>query len=303
MIIGTHVRTLLTLPVFAIAGLAAACDPQVDPEYQGEALARVQGTVDGAAPQASGTLEVAAMWFASSSTECSGPAEACSVGAGGMDGDFACVEACGEPDTCEVELLDAFVACVEQCGTTVEAEYSIDWELCVDAAVTSNVPVVGQFPAMFDLDLFSPPPDEALLTSSSGGPAVALAWLLVVDDNAPEALSFHDVDESGIPGVLGVSEKHMLMYAAEAVPADSAWGQMLGGAYEPGYHVIDVIGGECWEEPVYPGGGCMVGEECTPIGSETVCELSTLQPSAADLDTEITVTLGAWDDLQFPMPG
>ena len=280
-------------------GLVAACDAQADPAYQGEPLGTLRGAVVGTPTEGAGSPQVAVLWFGSTDqAECAGPEISCEAGAAfGPDTDAACVSACGpspaEGPACDVDALEAYQACVEPCGA--QFDYTNGWDLCANAGIGDEVPVTGEFPSMFKLDLFAPPPDAALLTSSTGGPTAALGWILVVDDDAPDTIDFDNPnpawDETGIPGILGASEVYMLLYAADPIPADSGWGVLLGGAYEPGYHLASVVQGAT--HPLLA--------SCTDPGCPTYSDPDTLQLAPADLDSVVDVTLASFFDIDFPL--
>jgi len=61
----TMTRLGLAVPLFA-ATLAAACDPQADPGYQGEPLATLRGTVVSAVPSPPDDLDAVLVWTVSS---------------------------------------------------------------------------------------------------------------------------------------------------------------------------------------------------------------------------------------------
>ena len=67
--------------------------------------------------------------------------------------------------------------------------------------------------------------------------------------------------------------------------ADSTWGKYLGGAYEPGYHIVNVIEVEQCET--------YEGIEGFPETETMACEYhDEYVPAPDDLDTEIRLDLG-----------
>lgn len=285
----------LLFGALAVAAVAqVACDPQVGPDYKGEPLATLQGDVSGTT--ASTNASVAVLWFsASEELGCSGPGLSCSAGgASGPNEDFSCLDSCALSTglTCDEENLMEWVDCVEACGG--EASYETSWELCADTAIGEMVPVTGQFPTAFQLDLFQPPPANALLPSEDS-PDVAFGFFVAVDPDAgPVELS---ADADGPPeGILGGSDTHVLIYSDGEITADSPWGQILGGAYGPGYHVLDVIDGgkECFGDPQSPGYDPIDACGHNPDG---------LKPAADDLQTEIGLKLGSFGEIDWPAVG
>ena len=270
------------------------CDPQVDPDYQGEPLGTLRGSVTATSQTAQPDADVAVLWFVSTAqAECSGPALACGTALGGNEQtDHECLQACVEPEVCDEQLLAEWVACAEACDGVAEVGYDVSFEFCASGAAGERVAVEGDFPSLFTLDLFGPPPDNALLEGQEGEPAVALGWLVV---GAKEAsLEFDFESEEPPSGILGGSEGHILIYADGPVAADSAWGQLLGGAYSPGYHVVTAVdnGSNCDGDPPAP--GVDPDEECAYY-------LDTLMPSPDGLDTEITLKMGPIEEIDFPV--
>ncbi len=281
-----HAKTsapLLSI-VFALAP-ALACDAQVDNNYSGEPLALIRGSVS-SANQAS-SADVAVLWFSTSSDTCSGPNVGCSGGGGGPADpmSLACVEACGpEPDICNAQMQAPYQACLEQCGWW--AGFSIDWSLCVDGASGERVSVTGEFPAAFTLTLYQPPPADALITDDDGL-RVAYGWFIVADPNV-ETVTFA-VNEPPPSGIIGGTGTHVLVYAADPIPADSNWGQFLGGAYEVGYHIVEVVPGlDCGEVMPQPG------------DPPCISQSDAYKPTPDDLATELSVELTSFESLDWP---
>jgi hypothetical protein len=286
MMLSNPMRPLLLL----LVPLAPfACDPQAGPEYQGEPLATLRGTVLAGEASSGENADVAIAWLTSDDVaNCGGPVLECSFGGGGMDGaEFECFEACGQPLACEEEALQTWTACAEQCGATVTANYSISWELCTSSAVGERVGISGSFPAQFRLDLYGEPPPEAILEDDTGA-RLAFGYLIVLEEGAEFDFT-NEYFEAGAPGLLGLSSTDVLVYAETAVAADSPWGQLIGGAIDPGFHVIDVIDG---------------GKECDDPEDPDTCwhDPDMLVPSPDGVDADITLELGWPSSSGFPHP-
>ncbi len=277
--------------LLACAAIQFACDSQVGADYPGEPLATVHGEVSARDGGNGSAPNVAVLWFSSSEEqECSGPALACGYSVGGdLDSNFECIMACPEPLECAEDQLMAWSDCVSACDGEVEVDFETNWELCVDTAVGEMVDVTGEFPAAFTLDLFQPPPAEAMLAGDDGI-AVALGLFIAADPEAGPVGLQEDPSASPPAGIVGGSEGHMLIYAADPVPAESPWGQMLGGSYAPGYHVLEVIDGG--KECGMPGWG----DECAYYTDELV-------PAPDDLATPIELILGSFDQIEWPAVG
>jgi hypothetical protein len=268
------------------------CDPQVDPDYQGEPLGTLRGSVN-STEQSQQDADVAVLWLVSTdAAECSGPAPSCSAGLGGDDTtDWDCLDACVEPDSCDEELLAQWAACSEACDGVVEVDYSVDFEFCANGAEGERVAVEGDFPSLFTLDLFGPPPANALLAGLDAEPSVAVGFLVVGAKDASLKFDFEADDPP--TGLIGGSEGHLLIYADGPIAADSAWGTLLGGSYSEGYHVVTVIdgGSDCDENPPPPG-----------VDPNEYCGYypDTLMPSPDDLETAITLKIAPFDEIDWP---
>ena len=282
-----NVQPMRHLHLLAIpTALLYACDPQVDPDYQGEPLGTLMGNVVSEDSSTSGA-EVAVLWFtATDDLECEGPVRECSYGFGGMEGSaFECAMACPEPAACEEDALATWESCVSECGRVVTVDSEVSFSLCASAAVGDKVAIEGQFPASFTLDLYDAPPDVALLQSPEGGQPAALGFFVVVEPDA--ALEF---DESNLDDgrIIGGSETHVLLYAEEAIEADSPWGRYLGSGFPAGFHVLQVIDG---------------GKECDLPGGECAYYTDTLVPASDNLETEIVLHLAPFDQVEWPALG
>lgn len=272
----------------------AACEAQADPDYSGEPLATLRGAVSGDAPTQPAV--VGALWFQSTPEyECAGPVVSCSVSTvgGGGDGlpDIWCIDDCHDAhDSCDEENVDTLVTCLSGCGYEAEQVTATPtWSLCASGAVSETVPVTGSFPAQFTLELFAPPPAAALLQSSPTAPRGALALIVAQPADADPVELVFDSDDTW--DLLGGAETQLLFYAADPIPADSDWGQLVGGAVGVGYHVLEVVPPET---------------VCTPIGDdgEEVCSSGqfTLRPSPDGIDAEIDLRLAPLFDLDLPLP-
>jgi len=226
-----------------LAGVIAACDAQVDTGYQGEPLLTLKGQVQSvvvSAPEA----DVGVLWLTSDAANgCSGPQKSgigFASGSYNPDVDVACTDACGrQPEG--AEGLDVWEDCQHACGSDIEVGFIIEYHACVDGAIGQTAPVVGDFPAQFSLDMLQPPPRRAFMPSDTGE-RVALGFFVALAPNAP---SLRVSMQSEPPAwLLGASETHVLVYAADPVKADSSWGAYLGGVALPiGYHLLRVQDG------------------------------------------------------------
>jgi len=166
-----------------------------------------------------------------------------------------------------------------------EMEVSLVWLVTAgdDYAVTEGVPVTGDFPAKFSLDVLSPPTEDSLNDYTYGGmypeeAKVGVAFITVLD---PE-LGMQD------DSMLGIAEQHVLVYVDRDVVPGSWSEEFLGGALSAGFHLMAV---DPWTEE----------EEaaCLELNPEGDCfEFDALSP--VDPETEIPVRLDDPDNLYIP---
>lgn len=140
--------------------------------------------------------------------------------------------------------------------------------------------VETEFPSSFQLELFRPPPRDAMLPVSFDeldspdpqGPRFGLAWITAF----PPGIELAEDDGEEYDGPFGVSEQHVLCY----VEADATlW---IGGEPElsAGFHilqVIDVDDPECLDD-----------------------DFDCLVPTELDLDTPVEIRIGTDEDLDPP---
>lgn len=282
--------TLITRSCLPLAAFAAAlgCDPQTDPDYEGEALAEIRGSVNVGEAEPPADSNVAILWLtANDGDECSGPAAGCGYGVGGGDEvDWDCFSACVEPIECNAEEFAAYETCVEACGAE-SFGFEVTFEPCASGATGAQVPITGEFPASFKLELFDAPPENALLADDNGV-RVAYGLIFAVENGAP--LEFDFEDDNSFDQLIGVAPKHAIVYVEDEVPADSTWSKYLGGTLTEGFHVIEALGGEIECEPSLP-------------ESQDTCAQNptTLQPAPEDLDTNIELEFGPLWKLSMPL--
>ena len=270
---------LLALPLASSLG----CDPQESADYPGEPLVAVRGSVTVSSGSATDS-QAAILWYASENAECSGPELACDFAAGGAsDVDFDCVEACGDP-VCDPDAVDAWLTCANACEG-VQAFANVAFEGCATGAVGERVALsVESFPSDFELALYDTPPPTTLLQGSDDGPRVAMGVLVALDDSAPEVFDFDQ--GTGFNSIVGGVTTHALIYAADPIPADSSWGQYLGGAYDAGYHLVR------YEADV----------QCETFNGVEECYYTTAtrSPETRGFDVDLELEFAPLDDLFLP---
>ncbi len=279
------------LPALALALAAAAtlaCEPMVDPDYSGDPLATIRGAVQAQASASASAADVAVLWFTNENNQCQGPQGGCGQGGGGpaTDEAFACVDACGpEPAGCYAEGQEEYAACVQACGW--DYFFAITWELCVSGGSGERVSVMGEFPAAFNLDLFQPPPESAILVDEDGL-RVAYGWFIVADPEV-ETITL-DLNADAPPSaIIGGTGEHVLLYAADPIPENSSWGRFFGGALTTGFHIAEAT----------PGVNCD-DIDSMPGDPPCVATSTTYALAPDDLATTISVTLAPFESIEWP---
>lgn len=154
----------------ALALVALGCDAQVGPDYEGEPLASIRGSIVREASSDARKVEARLLWL------------------------------------------------------------SPDFVLGTGAAVR------GEFPASFEMRLFAPPPDEAILDFDVlVGPGGGRVGTAVVAATPPGTTG---LDERELEGV---AEEYVLAYAPEPVRAGSAAASWVGGTLPAGYSLLRVV--------------------------------------------------------------
>jgi hypothetical protein len=126
-----------------------------------------------------------------------------------------------------------------------------------------SVEVSGDFPAQFQLDLFQPPPEEALddLAEENGEPLpsrVAVAMISVTDQSPEELGAIEDPgSETFYEHFLGIAEQYVVIYAEQPTEEFvTNFGEYIA-PLDAGYNLVEVIRGtpderqaavECWRD-------------------------------------------------------
>ncbi len=128
-----------------------------------------------------------------------------------------------------------------------------------------------------------------LLQPNADEPRVALAGIVAADPNVDAPLTGNLNDFDGPPeGVVGWAPEHVVIYAADAIPQTSTWGQYLRGSYAPGYYVLRVsLTPECL---------ALETDNNTSILDEPV----DCNPVFTPEEDGIRVVLGPYDQVQLP---
>ena len=227
---GMRYREVAAIGV-ATLGIALGCESQADPSYRGEPLMSVAGQVEAALRV--GEVEVGILWLTTSGDFdllCTGEVET----ANGEPSE--CVAACGEI-TCAT--LEAWGECVEGCGDVTGVSLLADTPPeFVTGGIGQTTPAVGEFPAQFSLEILQPPPDSALIGSSTGERLAVGLFVALDPAGAPFQL---DADQSELPDwLLGSSVSHALVFSPDGIPESSVWFTALGLTMAPGYQLMQL---------------------------------------------------------------
>lgn len=148
-----------------------------------------------------------------------------------------------------------------------------------DTGVLEEAQVTVEFPARFHFELYRPPADQGLNDYTRGGTRPDEARIGVAHIAAWPA-ELDPQDEEAEPEIYGIAEHHLLIYVDRDIQAGTISARILGGELEAGFHVMDVI------------------ENGEPGCQDDLFDC--MQPSPADLDTEIDIRIDHADLLDFP---
>ena len=163
------------LPLVTALSFGTACDTQNGPDYQGEPLADIVGTVSSSVPTPPSDLEAVLVWNNSA----------------------------GTPDT----------------------------------VTGQSVTVDSSFPSSFHIEVFTPPPTEALndyTAAGPGNPRIGVAFITAL----PPGLDLSG-DEPDVP--IAVSEDYMLVYVESDIAPGTWSAEFLGEPLSAGYYLMQVI--------------------------------------------------------------
>ena len=104
-------------------------------------------------------------------------------------------------------------------------------------AIVESIPVTGDYPASFTLDLFEPPPVEALTDFTvDGDPDEGRVGLAII-------ASSYDCDEvfvrDGGRCIFGGASRIALVWAEEEILPDTRTAAFVGTTLSPGYHLLE----------------------------------------------------------------
>ena len=107
-----------------------------------------------------------------------------------------------------------------------------------DTTIGDSVPVTGDFPAGFRLDVYRPPDEAALNDYTIGGEypdesRIGVAWITALREG--QTLTGAESEPYGI------AERHVLIYLESDVRPGTSSEAMVGGPLEAGFHLMDVV--------------------------------------------------------------
>jgi hypothetical protein len=137
---------------------------------------------------------------------------------------------------------------------------------------------VGEFPAQFSLDILEPPPDEALIGSTSGERLAYGLFVALDPAGAPWRIDLTLLPDVP-PWLLGGSESHVLLYAPDGIADGSTYAEALGFTLAPGYQLMETFVEQTEGE-----------------------ELVELRPVLAGDASQVRLTIAAPSTLEWPLP-
>ena len=123
----------------------------------------------------------------------------------------------------------------QRTAPTNDAEVVILWQNSSgspDIIAAETIPVVGNFPAEFQLAIFEPPLDSML--NDYGDSKMGVAYII----SATAGADFNNGDEE--EAVLGMDQNHLLVYVPEDIVEGSQVSTVLRGTPKAGFHIYDV---------------------------------------------------------------
>jgi hypothetical protein len=145
---------------------------------------------------------------------------------------------------------------------TIESDLSLEppaevillwlvWATDPGTVVGDRVPVEGQFPSRFTIDVYLPPPSSALndlppALDSVPEPRIGFAWIVVLRAGAAPpgraVLTHADVKGLSTGSVLGWAEDYVVAYLDRGAAPGSSAAQILGAALPAGFHLMKAVG-------------------------------------------------------------
>jgi hypothetical protein len=108
------------------------------------------------------------------------------------------------------------------------------------SALEQRVQVENRFPASFTMALFDPPPIGASpFDDPEQSVRIGIAFIAVYADVNENGVMNNDPRVAEGPDeLIGASATHLMLHTDGPIPAGSSMAQFLGGAMEPGYHLM-----------------------------------------------------------------
>lgn len=127
----------------------------------------------------------------------------------------------------------------------------------VDYMVDQEINLTNDSFGLYHLDLFLPPPDNAMFTDPETGGKIGGANIFTYDDpNGEGPINLADYDPEDYPSLMyrwrGGAENKMLLYAKDGFAEGSNIALNLGGPISPGFYLLS-IEGDCYYDFAYGG--------------------------------------------------
>ncbi|MEM9487785.1 MAG: hypothetical protein AAGC55_01510 [Myxococcota bacterium] len=118
-----------------------------------------------------------------------------------------------------------------------------------DFIIAERVVVGSDFPSSFEMDVFTPPPADAIFPISAelnGGQESGIAFAMMIAVESGTDIT----DESQLEaGLLGLAEHHMLLYVKDNAVGDATLIEedgepssiKVGESLAPGFHIMDLV--------------------------------------------------------------
>jgi hypothetical protein len=170
---------------------------------------------------------------------------------------------------------------------TLQALLLWNVESLVDYKVDQGIALTSQNLGTFFIDLFVPPPDQALNTDPETGGKLGFASFFVYDDprgEGPVDLSKVKPEDYSklVYRLRGGAENVMLAYARDAFPAGTRIATALGQAIEPGFYLVR-FDGDCFCYFVDDG-------RCHASNGQS-CSIKDMTVTLLPVDAEIDLTI------------
>jgi hypothetical protein len=194
-------------------------------------------------------------------------------------------------------------------GQTPALEVVLMWPTGEDGddinTISTTAPITGEFPAKFELTLYTPPPEAAMYYDPESGADFTLGVIVAMPEGVESGESFDF--ESKSQQIQGVAPGHVLIYCSAPVAAGTELAAFVGGPVSAGYHLrrVDVVPQDkvdailacreaaeatCWDE--FDDVDCNVAIDA--------CGSTHARIVPASQDESISLILGSFEEIPLP---